>query len=185
VCDFGRQVGASDGAGNRCDAIAKDRGVGLQIVGRRLPEPLAAAVRLVVKTAATSQVRRGLASSIRQWRTTTMPIFIPYDGIDGDVTSRPGQDGGTYTPPLGWRYSNLRVFEPASSAGSGTFAQGETLVHIEASIDDSHADLIFGGDDSTADVSNVEVLVKVLNGPHVNAQGETLVHVESASWLLA
>jgi hypothetical protein len=61
-----------------------------------------------------------------------MPIFMQYDGIDGDVTSRPGQDGGANTPSFGWRYSNLRVSMPASSAGSGTFAQGETLVHVES-----------------------------------------------------
>jgi hypothetical protein len=50
--------------------------------------------------------------------------------------------------------------------------------------DADRGDLIFGGDDSAADPSNLEIMVKVLDGPAVHAQGETLVHVEAA-WLLA
>ena len=67
----------------------------------------------------------------------------------------------------------------------GEFATGETLVHIESARGDAdRGDLIFGRDDSAADPSNVEILVKVLDGRPVHAQGETLVHVE-AGWPLA
>jgi hypothetical protein len=87
-----------------------------------------------------------------------MPSFMHVEGIDGDVT--------------------------ASGADRGSFATGETLVHIEASSDPDRTDLIFGTEDSTTDTSNVEVLIKVLDVPGAHAQGETLVHVESGGWLL-
>jgi Cu/Zn superoxide dismutase len=95
-----------------------------------------------------------------------MPMFMHYDGIDGDETRPPRAGGST------------------RDAGGG-FTTGETQVHIESPRDDSHrGDLIFGGDDGAADPSNVEIMVKLLDGPSLHAQGETLVHVESG-WLLA
>jgi hypothetical protein len=110
---------------------------------------------------------------------TTMPIFMKYDGIDGDVASLVRDGGDTSTPPIGWKFSNLKVsFEPAHAKESASFAQGETLVHIEAPVGDSGVDdLLFGGDDSAA--GDVELLVKVLND-----QGAMPVHVSLSSWLL-
>jgi hypothetical protein len=93
-----------------------------------------------------------------------MPMYMYYDGIDPDDARAPG--GG-------------------SAGNAGGFATGETQVHIEAPRGDANrGDLIFGGDDGAAH-SNVEVLLKALDGPSMNTQDETPVHGEPASWLMA
>jgi hypothetical protein len=95
-----------------------------------------------------------------------MPLFMHYSDTDADVARLPEGVSGCDV--------------------CREFATGETQVHVESVGGDAdRGDLIFGRDDSAADPSNVEILVKVLDGRPVHAQGETLVHVESAGWLLA
>jgi hypothetical protein len=92
-----------------------------------------------------------------------MPMFMHYDGIERDDARAPG--GG-------------------SAGGTGGYATGETQVHIEAPRGDAgRGDLIFGGDDG-ASQGNVEMLVKVLDGPSLNAQDDTMAHGEPG-WLMA
>jgi hypothetical protein len=85
----------------------------------------------------------------------TMPIYMHYDGIDGDVTG----DG--------------------RGSRDADFATGETLVHVEAAGHGSNEMIL---DDTAGDDSNVEVLVKILDG---RPASEPPLHVEAeAGWML-
>jgi len=61
------------------------------------------------------------------------------------------------------------------------FATGETLVHVEASGGGFNGMIL---DDTAGDPSNLELMVKVLDGP-LPAHGHSLIHVEAdVGWML-
>jgi hypothetical protein len=77
-----------------------------------------------------------------------MPMFMHYEGIDGDV-SRDADRG---------------------------FATGHTLVHVEAAGGGANEMFL---DDTAGDASNVEIMVKVLDGRPL-----VPVHIEHVGWML-